>query len=721
TETLPLNVVGPITVGRDPSCHVVLNSPEVSRRHLTIEALPNGLFMVTDSSANGTTIGTQKVRQQSIQVPAGVPMRVGPYLVRLMGGSGVVVGGGGVPAASSHVPGASGISPIPQSMGVGLGGGLHGGMSPPASPSGGYAGQASVGVGLQQAPPLASPYVSHSPMVGANAQSMGGAAAPMPHVGGAPPSAQPSPGVGMGSYPPPGTPTSAFQPPLVHPAAQPQAVGPGVTLQAQSPPPSLAGVGPAQVQGQSVAVSPRVNVPFAPPAQPGAGAPSVAHRTEPPAHGSKPASSDSPYDVSGTAMVPVEMRKRIHRMLLENLDLASLDRNKMDEKVMRPKVRAALRRIVTDLANELPAGTDHAALIDEITDEALGLGPLERLLADDLVSEIMVVDPYTIYVERRGKISKTALRFTDDEAVRAVIERIVTPLGRRIDESTPLVDARLKDGSRVNAVIKPLAIKGSCITIRKFSKTPLTLQDLVRFGSMTEQMAKFLVRSVKARKNIVISGGTGSGKTTLLNVLSAAIPEDERIVTIEDAAELQLKQPHVVSLETRPANMEGKGEYTIRDLVKNALRMRPDRIIVGECRGGEALDMLQAMNTGHEGSMTTTHANSPREAISRLETLALMSGLDLPARAIREQIANAVDLIIQQTRLSDGTRKVTSISEVVGINDDGEVELHEIFAFVRTGTGPKGEVIGEHRATGYLPSFIDELIVKGLVTDGDYL
>jgi pilus assembly protein CpaF len=279
----------------------------------------------------------------------------------------------------------------------------------------------------------------------------------------------------------------------------------------------------------------------------------------------------------------------------------------------------------------------------------------------------------------------------------------------------------LKDGSRVNAIIKPLAIKGSCITIRKFAKTPLTIEKLVGFGAMTEQMGKFLLRSVKARKNTVISGGTGSGKTTLLNVLSSAIPEAERIVTIEDAAELQLRQPHVVSLETRPANMEGRGEYTIRDLVKNALRMRPDRIIVGECRSGEALDMLQAMNTGHEGSMTTTHANSPREAVSRLETLCLMSGIDLPIRAIREQLANAVNVIIQQTRFSDGSRRVTSITEVVGLDDDGEVELHEIFGYFRTGTGPGGKVLGEHRASGYLPSFVDQFIVEGLVPDGDYI
>ncbi|MBX3273117.1 MAG: CpaF family protein, partial [Sandaracinaceae bacterium] len=433
------------------------------------------------------------------------------------------------------------------------------------------------------------------------------------------------------------------------------------------------------------------------------------------------AAAQGPYDVTGTADVSVTARKRIHRMLLDHLDLAALDRNKMDDAAMRPKVRQALVLIMKQVGGDLPPSTNTAQLIDEITNEALGLGPLEVLLADDSVSEIMVVDPETIFVERHGKIVPTALRFTDDEAVRSVIERIITPLGRRIDESTPLVDARLRDGSRVNAIIKPLAIKGSCITIRKFAKEPLSMQDLIGFGSLDAAMGKFIERSVRARKNIIISGGTGSGKTTLLNVLSSHIPEDERIVTVEDAAELQLAQPHVVSLESKPPNMEGKGAYSIRDLVKNALRMRPDRIVVGECRGGEALDMLQAMNTGHEGSMTTTHANSPAEAVGRIETLALMSGLDLPARAIREQIAQSVDVVIQQTRFSDGSRRITAISEVVGLGDDGDVELHDIFYFARTGTGPGGKILGEFRASGYLPSFLDEFIAQGLVTDGDFL
>jgi len=416
----------------------------------------------------------------------------------------------------------------------------------------------------------------------------------------------------------------------------------------------------------------------------------------------------------------VELRREVHKLLLEHLDLATIDAKKLDDPSMRPKVLSALRRIVAQLAAKIPADMQADTLIGELADEALGLGPLERFLADPTISEVMVVDPNTIYIEQSGKILLSHARFTDDERVRAVIERIVTPLGRRIDESSPLVDARLKDGSRVNAVIRPIALRGSCITIRKFAKVPLTMEKIVNYGSITERMGRFLTRCVHAKKNVVISGGTGSGKTTLLNVLSGAIPEDERIVTIEDAAELQLKQPHVVSMETRPANLEGRGEYTIRDLVKNALRMRPDRIVVGECRGGEALDMLQAMNTGHDGSLTTTHANSPMEAISRLETLVLMAGVELPVRAIREQIAASVHIIVQQSRLSDGTRKVTAISEVIGIDrDSGEIELRPIFEFVRTGTGAKGKVEGEFRATGYLPSFLPLFIVMGLVKKGE--
>jgi len=413
------------------------------------------------------------------------------------------------------------------------------------------------------------------------------------------------------------------------------------------------------------------------------------------------------------------LRREIHKRLLEHLDLATTDAVRLDDPSFRPRVLTALRRIVKLLEHRLPVETERDLLVGELADEALGLGPLEHLLNDPTVSEIMVIDADTIYVERSGKIERSPTRFTDDERVRAVIERIVTPLGRRIDESSPLVDARLPDGSRVNAIIKPLALKGSCITIRKFPKSPLDIDQLYELSALAPAMGLFLTRSVTAKKNIVISGGTGSGKTTLLNVLSAFIPANERIVTIEDSAELRLAQPHVVSLETRPPNMEGKGQYTIRDLVKNALRMRPDRIVVGECRGGEALDMLQAMNTGHDGSLTTTHANSPIEALARLETLCLMAGVELPSRAIREQIAASVHLIAQQTRMADGSRKVVAISEVCGLDQRGDFEVRKIYGFERTGTGPNGEVLGSFLATGYLPTFLDELIVRGLIRPGE--
>jgi len=429
------------------------------------------------------------------------------------------------------------------------------------------------------------------------------------------------------------------------------------------------------------------------------------------------AHSDRPMPTS----VDVSIRRHIHRQLLEHLDLASMEKSNIDADRMRPTVAKALQRIINEQKLPFSDNRKRERLIADLCDEVLGLGPLEPLLADDQISEIMVVDPSTIFFEKAGRIERSTLHFTDDDSVRAIIERIVTPLGRRIDESTPLVDARLKDGSRVNAIILPLAIKGACITIRKFSKKKLLLEDLIGFGSLTERMGKFLERSVKVRKNIVISGGTGSGKTTLLNVLSSTIPDRERIVTIEDSAELQLNQTHVVSLESRPPNMEGKGAYTIRDLVRNALRMRPDRIVVGECRGGEALDMLQAMNTGHEGSMTTTHANSPREALSRLETLCLMAGLDLPSRAIRQQIASSVHLIVQQTRFSDGSRRVTSIAEVGDVDPDGVIDLKEIFAFHRTGTDSEGRIQGAFLSTGVMPSYLDEFISHGLVPEGDYL
>ncbi len=394
------------------------------------------------------------------------------------------------------------------------------------------------------------------------------------------------------------------------------------------------------------------------------------------------------------------LKKKIRGRLIEHVELAAIERSNAD---LRRRVEAALERIASE--EGVPSHIDMPGLVKELADEALGLGPLEQLIADQTVSEIMVVDPKTIFVERGGVLKRTNQRFTSEKAVRTIVERIITPLGRRIDESSPMVDARLADGSRVNAVIPPLAIRGTCITIRKFPDKVLETDDLIAFGSMTRTMADFLRRAVAARANIVISGGTGSGKTTLLGVLSSAIPEAERIVTVEDACELRLSQEHVVSLESRPANAEGKGQVTIRDLVRNALRMRPDRIVVGECRGGEALDMLQAMNTGHDGSLTTVHANAPAEAVSRLETLCLMAGLDLPARAIREQIASAVDLIVQQVRLADGSRRITSITEVAGMEEDGTVRLNEIFRFV---VQSETKLPGEFIATGWLPTCLGE-------------
>src|SRR6187402_3118275 len=411
-----------------------------------------------------------------------------------------------------------------------------------------------------------------------------------------------------------------------------------------------------------------------------------------------------------------DMKARLHRMLINRMDLTKLG-------MLEPEqVHEEVARLASSLLaqEDTPLSTvERERLIHEVRHELFGLGPLEQLLADTTISDILVNSPYNIYIERRGKLERTNIEFKDNEHLMRVIERIVSSVGRRIDESTPLVDARLKDGSRVNAIIPPLALKGPCITIRKFSKKPLLIPDLIRFGSLNERMARFLTRAVTIRKNIIISGGTGSGKTTLLNVLSGAIPEDERVVTIEDAAELQLAQPHVVSMETRPPNLEGRGEYTIRDLVKNALRMRPDRIVVGECRGGEALDMLQAMNTGHDGSLTTTHANSAREALARIETLVLMAGIDLPARAIREQIASSIQVIVQQSRLPDGSRKVTTIAELSGLDGSGEFVLRPIYEFSRTGTGAQGQVLGEFAATGYLPSFLNQFIVRGLVQPGE--
>jgi pilus assembly protein CpaF len=404
-----------------------------------------------------------------------------------------------------------------------------------------------------------------------------------------------------------------------------------------------------------------------------------------------------------------DLRDRIQDKLVAELD-PTMDVSRTDE--VRRTIQDMFEQILTQ-ENIILSRSEREKLFEGIAAEILGFGPLEILLADENVSEIMVNGPEKVFVERKGKLTKTNITFESNEHVLKVIDRIVSPLGRRIDESSPYVDARLPDGSRVNAIIPPLALNGPTLTIRKFEKDPLTIEDLIRFGSMSSETAEFLKACVKARLNIIVSGGTGSGKTTLLNVLSSFIPNDERIITVENAAELQLRQEHVVTLESRPPNIEGKGEVSIRDLVINTLRMRPDRVVVGECRGGETLDMLQAMNTGHDGSLTTAHANTPRDMLSRLETMCLMAGMDLPVRAIREQVASAVDLIIQQSRLRDGTRKIINVTEVQGMEGD-VIVMSDIFVFEQQGI-ENGKIVGRLKPTGIRPKFYERIEAAGIV------
>ncbi|MBX2813048.1 MAG: Flp pilus assembly complex ATPase component TadA [Myxococcales bacterium] len=458
--------------------------------------------------------------------------------------------------------------------------------------------------------------------------------------------------------------------------------------------------------------------------------PSPTKKTPPSARSSTTAEDEQTINTSGvkpdtekSGQRYLQLMRQVHKELLERLDLRRGRELAVSDDELKQQVQQTIEEIVDAVdQTQFPNPEFRRKLIKEVLDEAVGLGPLESALADPAVSEIMVVDREHVYVEKSGRIVKLDTFFTSDDAIKAIIERIVSPLGRRIDEAQPLVDARLKDGSRVNAVIKPLALKGPCITIRKFSKKRITMQDLVTREGASPEMARFLELAVKCKKNIIVSGGTGSGKTTLLNILSSFIDDSERIITVEDAAELQLDQEHVVSLETRPPNLEGRGAFTIRDLVKNALRMRPDRIVVGECRGGEAIDMLQAMNTGHSGSLTTLHANSPQESITRLESMVMMfSGGDLPVLSIRQQIQEAIHVIVQQTRYSDGSRRISHISEVIDTEDSGEVVVRDLYRF-RTQAGSQPDhIVGTFKRTGYIPSFYGEFLVNGFVKSGDFL
>ncbi|MPM05763.1 hypothetical protein SDC9_52058 [bioreactor metagenome] len=411
------------------------------------------------------------------------------------------------------------------------------------------------------------------------------------------------------------------------------------------------------------------------------------------------------------------LKEKIHGEIIEMINQEA-DNNGRPEVNKEEHIFKSIEVLVDNNGNAIPR-TDRPRLVKEIYNNVVGLGPLEPLLSDPEISEIMVNGPYSVYVERAGKLELSPTVFKDNSHVMNVLSRIVSSVGRRIDESSPMVDARLADGSRVNAIIPPLALNGPTITIRKFSKTPYTVSDLIRFGSVSPQMMLFLDACVKGKMNIIVSGGTGSGKTTLLNVLSGYIPNNERIVTIEDAAEIQLRQDHVVTLESRPANLENAGQVTIRDLVRNALRMRPDRIIVGEVRSGETLDMLQAMNTGHDGSLTTAHANTPRDLISRLETMVLMSGMEIPIKAIREQISSALNIIVQQSRMKDGSRKIVNITEVVGMEGD-TVTLQDIFYFKPEGTDPSGKLKGKFLATGIRPNFVEKMLESGIYVKDDW-
>jgi len=405
-----------------------------------------------------------------------------------------------------------------------------------------------------------------------------------------------------------------------------------------------------------------------------------------------------------------ELKQMIHRQLIDRLDLASLE--SVDNEFLQQQVDRVVRTLLKEQDLRL-SPTDEERLVKEIRDETFGLGPIEPLLHDPEISDILVNTYRQVFVERRGKLELTNVTFRDDQHLRVIIDRIVSRVGRRVDEASPYVDARLPDGSRVNAIIPPLALDGPLLSIRRFAVKALTMQDFVSFNTISEPMALVLQGVVRARLNVLISGGTGSGKTTTLNIMSGFIPPDERIVTIEDSAELQLQQPHVVRLETRPPNIEGKGQVTARDLVRNALRMRPDRIVVGEVRSEEVLDMLQAMNTGHDGSLTTLHANSARDALTRLETLMQMSGISLPDKAMREQISSAIDVIVQVSRMSDGKRKILSISEITGM-EGNVVTMQDVFTYKRTGIGENGQVLGSFASTGIRPRFIDRLKLSGV-------
>lgn len=676
-----------ITIGRVKGNDIILPKGNVSKRHSRI-LLKDGKFIIVDlRSTNGTYVNGRKITSPLVLQPSD-KVYVGDFILQ------VEPPAGAQPQAAAPQPAKP---PPPRRRGA-------------APPPPGQRGPAPSG-GRPAAPPSPQPPAAEEeppPMD----EGMGPAAV-------AP--AAPPPRRRSRSAPPPrqsrdsqGSPKPPTQPPEqdFEPAPrqeQPARQAPEPRPQpAASPPP--AGAEQRQQQGRRAAAPDERR-------RKKAGSPKPAARRDeeatPIPSGRGQISSSDPRRQKLT-----EIQKIVHDKLIEAMDLRRLDIEELADEELWDKTENTIADIVTDMDSkgEIPSFVDKEQLITDVLNEALGLGPLEEFVDDESVTEIMVNHAEQIYLEREGRLVLSEKVFSSQKAVMGVIERIVAPIGRRIDESSPLVDARLKDGSRVNAIIPPLALKGPALTIRKFNKEMLGPKELIGYGTITNGMVHFLKMCVEARKNMVISGGTGSGKTTTLNIVSNFIPEGERVITVEDAAELQMHHDHWIQLESRPPNIEGKGEIAIRDLVKNTLRMRPDRIIVGECRSGEALDMLQAMNTGHDGSLTTAHANSPRDVLARLETMVLMSGMELPIKAIREQIAAAIDIIVQQTRFSDGTRKITNITEVTGMEGD-VLTLQDIFVFRQEGFDENDKVAGRFVATGFIPRFYEDLQRRGIPVD----
>jgi pilus assembly protein CpaF len=722
-----------VTIGRVQGNDVIMPKGNVSKRHSRI-VVKDGKFIIVDlKSTNGTYVNGRKITSPLVIKPSD-RIYIGDFILHIDDGSEAAAEAGGPPPPP---PGQAAGGPPPRRS-----------QPPPRRAQSGDQQQAPPPPrrrGAQPPPPEQPPYMEDEPPP-----------APPEQAPPQPPQAQqaqqpPPPQQAQGQPQAAGTPAPAGGGPAPEAAQQrkrrpprrpsrgaprPQS-GQGQPAPQSAPPqPATPSAGgdlhdvatpvPDYEGGDAGEAAPAAPGPedMVTPAPAPAGA--EAEAAPAPAPRQRPQRAARPQRKAPAAAAPsdakrqklIEIQREVHDHLIERMDLRRLDMDDLDDEELREKAEGHVADIVAQLDGQgnIPAFVDQDTLIEDVLNEALGLGPLEEFLDDESITEVMVNRSDQIYVERDGRLVLSDKTFSSDKAVMGIIERIVNPLGRRIDESSPLVDARLKDGSRVNAIIPPLALKGPSITIRKFKREMLGPEELVHYGTCTPGMMDFLKMCVHSRRNVLISGGTGSGKTTTLNILSNFIPDGERIITVEDAAELQIRKEHWLQLESRPPNIEGKGEISIRDLVKNTLRMRPDRIVVGECRGGESLDMLQAMNTGHDGSLTTIHANTPRDSLARLETLVLMAGMELPVKAIREQIGAAIHLIAQQTRFADGTRKLTHISEVTGMEGD-VITMQDIFTYRQEGFDEQGNVTGRFVPTGFIPKFYEDLRQRGLEVD----